>query len=224
MAKYLITALNEGVAPDGTRVVSAENFTHTWTPQVQISADADYGLGWIIEDYKGLRVLSHDGLTIGYAAQIALLPDADLGIVVLTNARTGSLLTSSVRARLFELVYDQEPEIANLLRFAYTQDNDLGGEFVDVDEEASNRFVGHFTNEALGDISVIQEGDKFYLNTGDWVSEIRGFKSDDGDIQYVLFDAPLNGVGITGGFDENDNPFVTIGSGVVEYTFTSTDE
>jgi CubicO group peptidase (beta-lactamase class C family) len=224
MAKYLIAALNEGVAPDGTRVVSAENFMYTWTPQVQISADADYGLGWIIEDYKGLRVLSHDGLTIGYAAQIALLPDADLGIVVLTNARTGSLLTSSVRARLFELVYDQEPEIENLLRFAYTQDNDIGGEFVDVDEAASTRFVGNFTNEALGDISVIHEGDKFYLNTGDWVSEIRGFKSNDGEIQYVLFDAPLNGVGITGGFDADDKPYVTIGGGVVEYTFTATEE
>ncbi|HZA22257.1 MAG TPA: serine hydrolase, partial [Dehalococcoidia bacterium] len=35
LARYLITQLNQGVAPDGKRVVSADNLKLTWQPQVQ---------------------------------------------------------------------------------------------------------------------------------------------------------------------------------------------
>ena len=53
MARYLITEMNQGVSPDGKRVVSAENLKVTWQPQVAISADTSYGLGWIVDKYEG---------------------------------------------------------------------------------------------------------------------------------------------------------------------------
>ena len=85
MGRYLITLLNRGIAQDGTRVVSAENLAMTWEPQVAMSADTSYGLGWVVSEYKGLLTLSHAGKTLGCTSELAFLPEADLGISVLTN-------------------------------------------------------------------------------------------------------------------------------------------
>jgi CubicO group peptidase (beta-lactamase class C family) len=85
MAKYLITELSEGVSPSGEVVVSAENLAVTWEPQVDISADASYGLGWIIEELDGINVISHAGNTFGFSSELAFVPGHDLGVSILTN-------------------------------------------------------------------------------------------------------------------------------------------
>ena len=51
----------------GTRIVSEANLTHRWKPQVKISADAAYGLGWMSSKKKGLRLIAHGGGTMGTA-------------------------------------------------------------------------------------------------------------------------------------------------------------
>ena len=45
-ARYLITQLDGGVAPEGSRVVSADNLKLTWQPQVQSAPNQWYALGW----------------------------------------------------------------------------------------------------------------------------------------------------------------------------------
>jgi hypothetical protein len=75
MARYLQTELALGVAPDGTRVVSEENLRTTWEPQVPVSANTDYGLGWLVEDYKGLTLIHHGGNTFGFTSDLAFLPN-----------------------------------------------------------------------------------------------------------------------------------------------------
>src|SRR5690606_6359249 len=71
MARYLITELNQGVTPDGTRVVSEENLNVTWEPQVPVSAEASYGLGWFVGNYKGQPLRYHGGNTLGFTADLA---------------------------------------------------------------------------------------------------------------------------------------------------------
>ena len=118
MARYVQTELAGGVAPNGTRVVSAEQLAETWAPGVALSSApaASYGLGWKSEDYHGQRVISHSGGTFGFASEVAFLPEADLGIVVLSNARTpGDAFPYAVQYRLFELLFEQEAESDALL-------------------------------------------------------------------------------------------------------------
>src|SRR5690606_30172147 len=43
-------ALMTGVVPDGASVVSEENLSETWLPQVAVTADASYGLGWFVDE------------------------------------------------------------------------------------------------------------------------------------------------------------------------------
>src|SRR5215211_2849426 len=48
MARYLITALNRGTNPEVRRVVSAQNLGRTSEPQVAVTAEQSYGLGWFV--------------------------------------------------------------------------------------------------------------------------------------------------------------------------------
>ncbi|MBC8099433.1 MAG: beta-lactamase family protein, partial [Armatimonadetes bacterium] len=68
MARYLITQLNRGVTPEGERIVSAENLELTWEPQVSVSSETSYGLGWLVEDYDGLQLIHHGGNTFGFTS------------------------------------------------------------------------------------------------------------------------------------------------------------
>ena len=96
-----------GVAPDGTRVVSAENLERTWQPQVPVDANISYGLGWFVDSYKDQPMLHHGGNTLGFTSDLAFLPEAGIGIVVLTNGQGTNLFNEAVRYRFLELVFEQ---------------------------------------------------------------------------------------------------------------------
>jgi CubicO group peptidase (beta-lactamase class C family) len=96
MCKWVRVQLGDGVF-EGQRLVSAESLAETKTPQVVLRMDEPtramnpdthlmtYGLGWILQDYRGQLVISHGGGIDGFRAQVALVPDAKLGLVVLSN-------------------------------------------------------------------------------------------------------------------------------------------
>ncbi len=44
-----------------------------------------YGMGWSIQDYRGVKLLRHSGWIDGFRSEAALLPDQRTGIVVLSN-------------------------------------------------------------------------------------------------------------------------------------------
>jgi hypothetical protein len=223
MARYLITGLSEGVAPDGTRVVSTENLQKTWEPQVAISDEASYGLGWIVDEYKGLRVLHHGGNTFGFTSDLAFLPGPDLGISVLTN-QAGSVLNQLVRIRLLELLYEQEPEVDELGRFQLRMIREALAELMEmvqesVDPEAVARHPGRYSNAALGDVTVEWREDKLIFDAGEFQAEIRSIIDDDGEVSYILYDSDLAGLPVDLGENDDGNPCMTVGAGVNEYAF-----
>lgn len=99
MAAYIRTQLRLGVAPDGTRVVSAENLRQTWQPLLE-----NYGLGWQASEIAGVDVLAHEGLYDHYLSFIGFAPELDLGFVILTNsADTAAELLDQAPVYLLEL-------------------------------------------------------------------------------------------------------------------------
>jgi beta-lactamase class C len=122
MARFLITQLNEGVSPDGVRVVSAENLTETWQPQTPITEGppwvtppASYGMGWIDERYGDVRIVWHEGGMDAFLSEMAMLPEANAGIIILSNSSTGELFNKAMRYRLIELLYDMEPQASEVV-------------------------------------------------------------------------------------------------------------
>ncbi len=205
MARYTLTQLERGVAPDGTRVVSEENLRETWQPQVPISADTSYGLGWLIDDYKGLPLIHHGGNTLGFTSDLAFMPDAGLGVVVLANGQGANLFNEAVRYRVLELAFGQEPEYDRQLGFAIEQVERLMAEaresFGDrVDEDAVRPFLGDYASPVLGAVTLrLKPGEadgspRFVMDAGEFATSLLPVEGAPGSASYATVDPPLVGL------------------------------
>ncbi|WP_426334278.1 serine hydrolase [Paenibacillus silvae] len=68
-----------------------------------------YGLGWMIEPYRGHAMIHHGGAIDGFASQVAFLPDEQIGIVVLSNTN-GSVIPYTVAFYIMDCVLGLEPK------------------------------------------------------------------------------------------------------------------
>ncbi len=223
MARYLITELNEGVSPDGQRVISAENLKVTWQPQVAIAADTFYGLGWIVDKYKGLPLLHHGGNTLGFTSDLAFLPAAKLGIAVISNAQ-GSVFNQAVRFRLFELVYGQPKEFDPQYQYVLTTMGQMIKEQTTglqktLDAAALKPYLGTFSNDALGTITLKLQDDKLTLTTESFSAELRRNVDKAGKTMYVMFDGPLAGLAFDFKQDDAGKPLIVLSSATDVYQF-----
>jgi len=160
MARFLLTMLNEGVAPDGTRVVSAETLAELWEPQISIPgagaehpliATASYGMGWAVYELaNGVRMIGHNGAIDGYSATMAFIPEADVGIVALNNASVdfGGDLNGLARDLLVSLLYDLEPAVVERYTSTLAAEQEQYGLLADqvqpVDPDAVAPYVGQY--------------------------------------------------------------------------------
>jgi hypothetical protein len=96
LARFIQFQLGDGTW-QGKRLVSAENLRETHSPQVVVplkgfarlmnpdTNQLSYGMGWVIQDYRGKHVLMHGGAIDGFRAHFTLVPEAGLGFVLLNN-------------------------------------------------------------------------------------------------------------------------------------------
>jgi CubicO group peptidase (beta-lactamase class C family) len=96
LAKWVRFHLGDG-RWDGKRLVSAKNLAETHTPQTIIplkgvpkdqnpeSTQMRYGMGWVVQDYRGRPVLNHGGAIDGFRSFFVLFPEDKLGLVLLNN-------------------------------------------------------------------------------------------------------------------------------------------
>jgi len=81
---------------EGQRLISEEQLRETWTSQIEIAGGVNYGLGWMLREWKGQPVVEHGGNIDGFSAEVALLPESNLGFVLLTNASVSPLPPQSI--------------------------------------------------------------------------------------------------------------------------------
>jgi CubicO group peptidase (beta-lactamase class C family) len=110
LARFVLTQMNGGVSPAGQRVVSAHNLAETHRSHTPVTASLSYGMGWYIEQYRGVELLWHDGNVFGFKAQMAMVPAADIGLVVLSNSIMSITFNAGVQYRLVELLFGLPPE------------------------------------------------------------------------------------------------------------------
>jgi CubicO group peptidase (beta-lactamase class C family) len=224
LARYVATELRRGVAPAGTRVVSAENLEETWKPQVAVSADVSYGLGWFTERWRGLRVVRHGGNTRGFTSDVAFLPEAELGIVVLTNAQDANAVAGGVRQRLLELLYDQpsevEPLLASALREAERQRAQAEARFGDpIDPGLARTLTGEYRSPVLGPVAVTFADGALVVDAGEFRSALRPLRASPPDgPSFVVADPSFAGFPVR--FDTSGpTPRLIVGAPPEEYAF-----
>jgi CubicO group peptidase (beta-lactamase class C family) len=96
LAQWLRFQLGDGTFA-GKRLVSAANLKETHTPQIvqrlegpaaALNPDTNlmsYGMGWVIQDYRGHQLVSHGGAIDGFRTHFTLVPREKLGLVLLNN-------------------------------------------------------------------------------------------------------------------------------------------
>ena len=72
-----------------TLVDSATMRLATTPPQLPAGAATEYGFGWFVDQYRGLKRWRHTGETSGFRNAILRFPDRRLTIVILTNRSSG---------------------------------------------------------------------------------------------------------------------------------------
>ncbi|HKQ74606.1 MAG TPA: serine hydrolase [Blastocatellia bacterium] len=119
MAKWVIAQLDQGAIHSGPngggqdgggqngnrRLFSQRQSREMWLAQTPIPAGnlppqlsalrsnfTAYGLGWVLNDYRGVKVVSHSGGLAGMVSRVRLIPDLKLGIVILTNQEAGGAM------------------------------------------------------------------------------------------------------------------------------------
>ncbi len=113
MAKWLRFLLDSGKVA-GRRLVSAQNFAELFRPQQTVQRPfyptatltnlhfQAYGLGWILQDYRGQFTAIHTGSIEGRSAIVGLIPDQRVGVAIFTN-----LDHSELRHALMYTVFDR---------------------------------------------------------------------------------------------------------------------
>jgi CubicO group peptidase (beta-lactamase class C family) len=92
MAKWLQFVLAGGQA-GGKRLVSEAGYQEWLKPQMKISPNGkvNYGLGWFLQEWNGMKVVQHGGNIDGFNSLVAMIPEKKLGFVMLTNVSGSSL-------------------------------------------------------------------------------------------------------------------------------------
>jgi CubicO group peptidase (beta-lactamase class C family) len=113
MAKWLRFLLDSGKVA-GRRLVGAQNFAELFRPQQIVQKPfyptarlthlhfQAYGLGWILQDYRGEFTAIHTGSIEGRTAMVGLIPERRLGLAIFTN-----LDHSELRHALMYTVFDR---------------------------------------------------------------------------------------------------------------------
>ncbi|MCI0376466.1 MAG: serine hydrolase [Gemmataceae bacterium] len=96
LANYLLFHLGDG-AWNGKRLMQQESLAELHSPHMVLRKEGaaalvnpdtlllTYGLGWIVQDYRGQLLLMHGGAIDGFRSHFTLVPKAKLGIVLLNN-------------------------------------------------------------------------------------------------------------------------------------------
>ena len=107
MSQWLRFQLGDGMF-GGKRLVSAAALRETHTPQMLLGQAGDsitrfntYGMGWMVQDYRGRLMWQHGGNTDGMTTAMGVLPDQKFGVAVMANQH-GSPLPDLLMRYLFD--------------------------------------------------------------------------------------------------------------------------
>ena len=200
MALYVRDELDQGLLPDGKRLVSAKNLLARRVHNVPVGENIWYGMGLEDDAGSGVSVIQHGGSMFGYKSNWFAVPAAGVGVVVLTNGDTGGYpLANGVKRRLLELLYDGKPEAAeNVASIAKRNAEELAKMRGELDlamtPDKARPFIGRYANADLGPLTVGFEGSKLVARATSVWSEVAPRRNKDGTISLVTIAPGFSGL------------------------------
>lgn len=161
----------------GRRLVSAANLDVTRTPHISMGGVGDslthftaYGLGWVLQDYRGRRIAWHNGGIDGMLSEMWTVPEEQLGIIVLTNS-SPHIAGPTIVHDILDRFLIGKPGKDYLAEAMSTMQRMKGAEDAQAKAaEASRlkdthpslpleRYVGTYTDSLYGDVGIVQQGE-----------------------------------------------------------------
>lgn len=185
MAQWIRLQLGEGTF-GGKRLVSSAALHETHVPQTVIRVEDSvresnpetlmeaYGLGWVVQDYRGELLVSHGGALNGFRAHVDLLPKQQSGFVVLINIGRSSA-TAAIRNALADLLLGKPPSRDwNAYYLALEKTGDAKDEAKKHERDVKRRpgtkpsrelaaYAGTYTNPAYGTATIAAENGSLVL-------------------------------------------------------------
>jgi CubicO group peptidase (beta-lactamase class C family) len=178
MAQWLRFQLAGGTI-DGKKLISADALEETHKPQTVIRMEGitkeanpetnleAYGLGWVVQDYRGQLLVSHGGAINGFRSQVALLPKQNAGVVVLENVGRG-LAAIALRNEIMDQLLGAPPRDWNQLMLDVDRKSDAEDATKKKEREAKRRlnttpsrdlqsYAGMYTSPAYGTATVTND-------------------------------------------------------------------
>lgn len=200
LERFAITELNQGIAPDGKRVVSKANMLARRQVRVRSGDGSGYGLGLDIGSLQDVTIIGHDGGAFGYGTTLLLLPDLGVGLVVFSNVRNGGdyaqlPFNDVVTRRVFEALFDGAKNLSGprldyfvAARRKATQRARTGLERP-TDTAWMAPIAGTYRHPRLGNL-VLGGG---RLDAGEWQTALGRRTASDGSHTLVFLDPPFAG-------------------------------
>jgi CubicO group peptidase (beta-lactamase class C family) len=114
MAKYLIAQMGKGenrVPRSQTKEMHKTQIAigNPFSSSIGGMTATGYGLGWINEEYRGVKIVTHGGNINGFSAEVQFLPQKGWGMVLLTNTNNANAFLNSTRLSLTEELLNLRP-------------------------------------------------------------------------------------------------------------------
>jgi CubicO group peptidase (beta-lactamase class C family) len=131
--RYARFHMGDGLAPDGTRLLSPQSLAFMQTPAVPSTGLSLCGLTWSITPLEDGKIVGHGGGTNGQVTLLSMVPAHGFAAAVFTNSDEGGALCSAVvNAAILQYTGIAQPEALPL----------------DLPEEQLAAFTGVYTSAA----------------------------------------------------------------------------
>lgn len=188
---------------DGKTLISSRSLSEIYNPQTAIPNTepqiaplisfpewgcASYGMGWVVNSYRGYRCLQHAGGIDGLVAFIAFLPEIQSGVVLMTNLNRAGVHFGLTFDLLDSLLGVESVDWVGRIRMM----TDLGAQAA-VEAETRRRserisgtcpshplaaYVGEYTNPMYGKIIVRLEGETLSARFNDTETSLTHYHYD----------------------------------------------
>ncbi len=206
MSAWLLLHLNGGLHGE-TRLISEGQLARMHEPQVVMPAPvahdempyAAYGMGWVVQPYRGHPMLWHTGGIDGFSALVTLLPRDNSGIVVLSNFDSGPLVTILSRNLCDRLLGLDEIDWQERLKGEY--DKAKAATAADKEHSVGRRvpetrpshsldsYSGDYEHPGYGVITITRQGDQLIASYNGKTPRLEHYHYDVFDLVGDLGDA-----------------------------------
>lgn len=200
LARYVQLELNRGVAEDGTRRVAEQPLLARRTPGIKMDRDTHYGLGLMVENYRGITVVQHGGSILGFDSDLLFVPEAGSGLILLTNAASGYELEQVVRAKFFEMLFGDDADAEKIINHLVAQRIEQSARFcskVSIDAKDTDwlgEWRGRYRNPDLGALEVKRMGDQYLVASESWTLRVASRAEDNGEKTIIVVEPPFKGL------------------------------